>query len=168
MGAGTLSGTGRLSRAARASCLAHWNLALPPVSSTCPMGAAGGGADGGGGAASPPAAAAARPAGGGAALHLAYPTHQGGSGSHRADAADRGAAIGELATRGLVSPGVRAPACPAPYSRSPSFWLTRWTARSVHPHLGERGWCASGAPSRPNGRAPMGWRRTAGSLLARV
>jgi hypothetical protein len=103
-------------------------------------GCAGGGADGGGAAALFPAAAAARPAGGGAALHLAYPADQGGGGSHRADAADRGAAVLKLAAPGSVSSGMRAPAYPRPDSRSPSFWLTRRRARcGAFPRWGEGG-----------------------------
>src|SRR5262249_35175966 len=111
--------------------------------------------------------AAARSAGGGAPLHLAHAAHQGGGGSHRADAADRGAAVIKLATPGLVSPRLRALARSPSDSRSPSFWLTRWIARCGAFHRwGEGGGVPRGAlPAE--GACPTGWRPLAGSLAAR-
>src|SRR5262249_55549438 len=99
-------------------------------------------------------------------LHLAYLAHQGGGGSRRPDAVDRGAAVVELAAPGLVSPGLRAPVCPPPDGRSPSVRLTRWTARcGAFPRWGVRGRSASAAgPDRcsvtggldASGRLPCG------------
>src|SRR5262249_51022562 len=109
----------------------------------------------GAGAAASLPAAAARPAGGGAALHLAYPAHQGGGGSRRADAADHRPALIELATPGGVSPCVRAPAWSVSNSRPTPFWLTCWTARcGVSPHGGKAAVCLRGRP-RPNWSAQL-------------
>jgi hypothetical protein len=78
---------------------------------------AGRGAGRGGAAAALPAVSAARLAGGRAPLHLAQSAHQGGGGSRRPDAVDRGAAVVELAAPGLLSSGVRAcvPPCRLPF-----------------------------------------------------
>jgi hypothetical protein len=118
-------------------------------------GCAGGGVDRGRAAASLPAAAAARPAGRGAALHLAQAAHQGGGGSHCADTADRAAALSKLATPGLVSPCMRARACPRPASRAATFWLTRWAARCGTSTPGGKGAVCLRGRARPNRSAQL-------------
>src|SRR5262249_20275716 len=72
-------------------------------------------------------------------LHLAHAADQGGGGGRREHAAGAGAAVVELATPGLVSPGVRTLAWIHADTHSPSLRLTRGTSRRGGSPVGGKG-----------------------------